>query len=96
MIACVAFLCAMLGCESSSEIVGKWRTSGDANTMVWEFANDRSVLMGQIRGRYSFGAGNRVKIETPFATFVYQMELAGDHLTLREPNGSKLVLTRMR
>src|ERR1700730_10817876 len=55
-----------------------------------------SVLIGQIRGRYSFGDRNRVKIETPFATFVYQMELSGDHMILREPNGSKLAFTRIR
>ena len=96
IIAFAVFLCAMFGCENSSQIVGKWRTSGGANAMVWEFSKDRSVLIGQMRGRYSFGDRSRVKIETPFATFVYQMELSGDHMILREPNGSKLAFTRIR
>ncbi len=97
IIAFAVFLCAMFGCGGPShDIVGKWRTSGGANAMVWEFSKDRSVLIGQMRGRYSFGDRSRVKIETPFATFVYQMELSGDHMILREPNGSKLAFTRVR
>jgi hypothetical protein len=64
--------------------------------MVWEFSNDGSVLMGTNRGRYSFGNNNRIKIETPIATSVYQMELVGDKMTLRDPNGSKLVLTKVK
>jgi hypothetical protein len=64
--------------------------------MVWEFSNDGSVLMGTNRGRYSFGDNNRIKIETSIATSVYQMELVGDKMTLRDPNGSKLVLTKVK
>ena len=52
--------------------------------------------MGTNRGRYSFGDNNRIKIETSIATSVYQMELVGDTMTLKEPNGSKLVLTRVK
>ena len=63
--------------------------------MVWEFSSDGSVVMGTTRGRYSFGDNNRIKIQTSIATSVYQMELAGDKMTLKEPNGSKLVLTRV-
>ena len=97
LIALAVSVCAIGGCGGPSrDIVDKWRTSGDANAMVWEFSKDRSVLIGQTRGRYSFGDRNRVKIETPFATFVYQMELSGDHMILREPNGSKLALTRIK
>jgi hypothetical protein len=87
----------MFGCGGPSyDIVGKWRTSGGANAMVWEFSKDRSVLIGQMRGRYSFGDRNRDEIETPFATSVYQMELSDDHMILREPNGSTLAFTRIR
>ena len=64
--------------------------------MVWEFSADGSVLMGPSRGRYSFGDDNRIKIETPIATSVYQMELVGDKMTLKDPNGSKLVLTKVK
>jgi hypothetical protein len=95
-IAVGAFLCVEFGCENSSQIVGKWRTSSDANPMVWEFSKDRSVLMGQIRGKYTFGDSDRMKVQTPFATFVYHVQLAGDQLILREPSGSKLVFTRIR
>ena len=64
--------------------------------MVWEFSSDGSVLMGTNRGRYSFGDNNRIKIETSSATSVYQMELAGDKMTLKDPKGSKLVLTKVK
>src|SRR5437667_4097133 len=96
IISFAVFLCAMFGCENSAQSVGKWRTSGCANAMVWEISKDRSVLIGQMRGRYSFGDRSRVKNETPLTTFVYQMELSDDHMILREPNGSKLAFTRIR
>ena len=90
-------LCFIAGCGGNARgIVGTWRTSTDPNAMVWEFSSDGSVLMGTNRGRYSFGDNNRIKIETSIATSVYQMELVGDKMTLKEPNGSKLVLTRVK
>jgi hypothetical protein len=64
--------------------------------MVWQFSGDGSVLMGTNRGRYSFGGNNRIKIKTSIATSVYQMELMGDKMTLTDPNGSKLVLTKVK
>ena len=95
--ALAVLLCAMAGCGGPShDIVGKWHTSGDANAIVWEFSENRSLLIGNTRGRYSFGDNNRIKIETPFATSVYQMEFSGDRMVLREVNGSKLVFTRIR
>ena len=97
VIALAVLLCAMAGCGGPShDIVGKWHTSGDANALVWEFSKNGSLLIGDTRGRYSFGDNNRVKIETPFATSVYQMEFWGDRMTLRDPNGSKLEFTRIR
>jgi len=90
-------LCLVTGCGSKAhDIVGTWRTSTDVNAMVWKFSDDGSVLIGTNRGRYSFGANNRIKIETSIATSVYQMELVDDKMTLKEPNGSKLVLTRIK
>ncbi len=53
-------------------------------------------MMGTNRGRYTFGDNNRIKIETSIATSVYQIELVGDKMTLKEPSGSKLVLTRVK
>jgi len=64
--------------------------------MAWEFSSDGSVLMGTNRGRYSFGDNNRIKIETSIATSVYKVEVVGDKMTLTEPNGSKLVLTKVK
>lgn len=97
IIALAALLSAMAGCGGPSrDIVGKWRTSGDANAMVWEFSKNGSVQAGKDRGRYSFGDNNRVKIELPFAKSVYQMEIAGDHMTLRSTNGLRLEFTRIK
>ena len=95
--AMAVLLCAMAGCGSPSpEIVGKWQMSGDPKASVWEFSETGSLLIGDTRGRYSFGDNNRVKIETPFATSVYQMEFSGDRMTLRDPNDSKLEFTKIR
>jgi hypothetical protein len=89
--------CLLTGCGGHARnVVGAWRTSTDPNAMVWEFSRDGSVLMGTNRGRYSFGDNNRIKIETSIATSVYQVEISGDKMTLKEPNGSKLVLTRIK
>jgi hypothetical protein len=89
--------CLVTGCGSKAhDIVGTWRTSTDADAMVWEFSDDGSVLIGTNRGRYSFGANNRIKIETSIATSVYQMEVVGAKMSLKDPHGSKLVLTRVK
>ena len=64
--------------------------------MVWEFVKDGSVLMGSTKGRYSFGDRNRVKIETPFGTSIYQLKLADNRMVLTDPTGSKLEFTRMK
>ena len=95
IIALAVLLCAMAGCGGSShDIVGKWRTS-DASAMVWEFSKNGAVVIGSTRGRYILDR-NRVKIETPFATSVYQVEFSGDRMILREPTGSKSEFTRIR
>jgi hypothetical protein len=95
IIAAAILLCAMVNCGGPKhDITGKWRGAGDASTMVWEFSEDGSVKMGSMRGRYSFGDQDRVKIETPAGTSVYQFELSGNHMTLKDPSGSKLEFTR--
>jgi hypothetical protein len=89
-------LCAIAGCGGPARaIAGKWRMS-DSNETIWEFAKNGSVVMGSTQGRYTFGGGNRIKIETPFATSLYQMEFSGDRMILRAPQGSKLEFTRIR
>ena len=95
IIALAVLLCAIAGCGNPT-IVGKWRTSADPNAMFWEFSTNGSVLIGNVRGRYRLGDQNRVKIETPFAVSVYQMEISGDRMILREVNGSKFEFTRIR
>ena len=90
--AVLAFVIA--GCGDSS-IVGKWRMSAAENQMVWEFSSNGSVLLGDVRGRYRFGDQDRIKIETPFATAVYQVKISSDQLVLQEPGGSKLEFRRV-
>ena len=85
----------MAGCGNSS-IVGKWRMSGAENQTVWEFSGNGSVLVGEVRGRYKFGDQHRIKIETPFAMTVYQLQISGDHMVLQEPGSPKLEFTRIR
>jgi hypothetical protein len=49
-----------------------------------------------VRGRYKLGHEDRIKIETPFATSVYQLKISGDRMTLQELGGSKLEFTRLK
>ena len=95
-IALTVLLYATAGCGGPAhDIVGKWHMSQDANALVWEFSKNGAVLIGNTRGRYILDR-NRIKIETPFARTVYQMEFSGDRMILREPNGPKLEFTRLR
>ena len=89
-----ALLCIVAGCGNSS-IVGKWRMSGDSNATVWEFKSNGAVLVGDVSGRYKFGDQDRIKIQTPFATSVYQLKISGDQMVLQETSGSTLEFTRV-
>jgi hypothetical protein len=93
--ASAVLLFVMSGCGNSS-IVGKWRMAGAENQTVWEFSGNGSVLVGEVRGKYKLGDQDRIKIETPFATTVYLVELSSDRLVLQELGGSKLEFTRVR
>jgi hypothetical protein len=90
----IAFVFAMAGCGNST-IVGKWRLMGGSNAILWEFSPNGVVLVGDVRGRYKLGHEDRIKIQTPFATAVYQMKISGDRMTLQELGGSKLEFTRI-
>ena len=70
--------------------------SGAENQTVWEFSGNGSVLVGEVRGRYKFGDQDRLKIETPFATTVYVVNLWNDKLVLQDLAGSKLEFTKVR
>jgi hypothetical protein len=91
----IALLFALPGCGNST-VVGKWRLMGGSNAILWEFSANGVVLVGDVRGRYKFGDQDRIKIETPFATTVYQMKISGEQMVLREPGGSKLEFTKIR
>ena len=69
--------------------------SGASDITVWEFKGNGAVLMGDVNGRYKFDL-DRIKIETPFATTVYQLKISGDQMVLEEPDGSKLEFMRIR
>jgi hypothetical protein len=94
IIASAVLLLAIAGCGNSS-IIGKWRMA-DSNATVWEFFSNGAALVGTVRGRYKFGDQDRIKIETPFATTVYQLKISGDQMVLQEPGGSKLEFTRIK
>ena len=94
MIAAATLLCVLAGCGNAS-IVGKSRMAGSEST-VWEFKTNGAVLVGDVIGRYKFGDQDRIKIETPFATSVYRLEISGDHITLQEPGDTKLEFTRVK
>jgi hypothetical protein len=94
IIASAALLCIVAGC-GKSRIVGKWSLSGASNTTIWEFSSNGAVLVGNVQGRYKFGDQDRIKIETPFATAVYQLKISGDQMLLQEPGGMKLEFTRI-
>ena len=93
--ASAVLLFVLVGCGNST-IVGKWRMSGAENQTVWEFSSNGSVFVGEVRGRYKFGDQGRIKIETPFATTVYLVQLSSDQLVLQELGGSKLEFTRLK
>lgn len=96
-VAAVAIIFALAACtDAKSQVIGQWKVTSDTSALVWEFAEDGTVTSGDMRGRYSFGSQNRLKIQTPFATFVYQVELAGNKMTWKNPNGSKTDLMRVQ
>ena len=90
----IALVFAIAGCGNST-IVGKWRLMGGSNAILWEFSANGVVLVGDVRGRYKLGHEDRIKIQTPFATAVYQMKISGDRMILQELGGSKLEFTRI-
>ena len=95
IIALGALLCMLAGCGKSS-VVGKWSMSGLSNATIWEFKTNGAVLVGDVSGRYRFGDQDRIKIQTPFSTAVYQLKISGDQMTLQEPGGTKLEFTRIQ
>ncbi len=96
-LALVALLFALSGCDKSrSQIIGKWKVVGGSSDVVWEFFENGSVSAGGRPGKYSFGDGRRIKIQTPTATFVHQIEFIGDHMIWKAVDGTRTELTRVK
>ena len=97
MAAFLALLFALASCDTKqSQIVGKWKLVAEPNAAAWEFRADKSVDLGGRKGKYSFGDQGRVKVQTQFATFVYQLNVSADRMTLTEPNGTRTELERVK
>lgn len=97
MAAFLALLFTFVGCDNTpSQIVGKWKLVADPSGAVWEFGANKSVDMGGRKGKYSFGDQGRIKVQTQFATFVYQIDVSGDRMTLTDPNGTRTELERVK
>lgn len=91
-----AIFLLLAGCDRSHErIVGKWKVQNDTSATVWEFEKNGVVKTGTISGRYGFGDRSRLKIQTPFATFVYELEFKDDAMIWKDPNGSRTELRRV-
>ena len=94
-LALFAAMIALAGCGGSSQpMVGKWK-SGNSST-VWEFFENGTLNTDGTPGRYNFGDNKRIKIQTGAATFVYQLKIEGDRMTLTDPGGSAMELTRVK
>lgn len=97
LIAAITLVLGTTGCGGPRrDIKGQWRVAGDGSAVVWEFSENGSVKLGSIQGRYSFGDRDRMKIETSSGISVYQIELSGDRMILKDPRGSRLEFTRLR
>ena len=93
----VLLVFALFACDGPADrIVGKWQPSGSASGAgAWEFSKNGAVKTPTGTGKYSFGDRKRLKIQTQFATFVYEVEISGDTMKWRDPNGSTTELTRV-
>jgi hypothetical protein len=97
LLAIVAFLLGIGACDNSrTRIVGQWRAIGEPTGMVWEFFPDGTLLAGTTHGRYTFGDRDRIKIQTPSATFVHQIHFSDNQMTWQEAKGSTLRFERVK
>lgn len=93
----LAALFALASCDrGQKQIIGKWKLNGSSGEVVWEFFDNGSLSAAGRSGRYSFGAGKRIKVQTPTATFVNQVKLEGDRMIWHAPDGSKQEFTRVK
>ncbi len=93
----LAALLTFTACHGSKkEIVGKWKSEGGQGEMLWEFNDNGTVSVGGKPGKYSLGAGGRVKVQTQTATFVNQLEIKEDRMSWKAPDGSKQEFKRVK
>lgn len=86
----------MTSCDHKRKgIVGKWQAAENPTAMVWDFSPKGAVKVGDTAGRYTFGDRGRLKIETPSATFVYELDLKGDTMVWKDPAGARMELKRI-
>ena len=87
----------LTACDNKDDrIVGRWKVAGGSADAVWEFSANKAVDIVGRKGKYSFGDRGRLKVQTQSATFMYQLQLADDRMTLTEPNGTKVELQRLK
>lgn len=95
--AVLALLLVLVSCDhSQSRIVGKWKVVGESNEVVWDFSKNGTVNIGGAPGHYTLGGDQRIKIQTASATFVHQLEFAGDRMIWKDPDGKTTELTRVK
>ena len=92
-----ALLFVTAGCDKTkARMVGKWKAGEEPNVTIWEFQQNGAAISGNIRGKYVMGDQGRVRIQTPSATFVYQVEFpSDDRMIWNDPNGTRMELTRV-
>ncbi len=92
---CAAVLALTAACDKPADrLQGRWRTTGEGATLVYEFGPKGRVIVGTDPGQYSFGDNDRLKVQTRFATYVYRYSVEGDRLTLQDTSGATRVLER--
>ncbi len=96
-LALLLLLFFVASCDRARErLAGKWQAANDPNAMVWEFSANGALKAGETAGRYTLGDGRRIKIQTPRATFVYELELRDDVMIWKEASGARTELHRLR
>lgn len=91
----LALATALVACHGPNrQVAGRWKSADASNPLVWEFLRNGNVLVGSEPGRYTFGDGNRMKIQTRSATFVHEVEFAHDRMIWKQSNGSKTEFVR--
>src|SRR5947207_16016747 len=71
----------------SGDILGKWQTSSDPNSVVWEFADNGLVTIRSTRGRYIVAERAGLKLETPFEKSVRQPTTSRSDMTFQASTG---------